>query len=94
MMFALGFFSGVLFLITVTVIYTYKNQNKRQLDLNFQTQKDELLLKALPVYTQAVKVFKTDEIDPKKLASLMFIAKLVDQNLDNQIENANQFKTQ
>ena len=85
MMFLLGFFSGVFFLIGASFIYSYKNRVRRQMEADFQREKDELLIKALPVYSQVTKIFKKEDIAPQKIASLMFVAKIIEDSLEQEI---------
>ena len=85
MAFALGFFTGIFFLFGVSIIYTRANRKQREIDARFQLQKDELLLKALPVYSQVTRIFKKEEIEPQRIASLMFIAKLMEDNLEQEL---------
>lgn len=86
MAFALGFLSGVVFIVATALIYNYRGKERRRQELEYQFQRDSLLLKALPVYDQAVRIFQKPVIEPQKIASLMFIAKLVEENLEEEIE--------
>jgi hypothetical protein len=82
-MFLLGFFSGIIVLLAILCGFYYVGKRARVERTAVQQLKDELLLKSLPVYQQALTILNTDEIDPKKLASLLFIATLVENELDD-----------
>lgn len=85
-MFLLGFFSGLVFMVAVMTGLFYMGK-KRRADTAEETRiKDELLWKALPVYTQAQRIFKQDVIEPQKIASLMFIANVIENSLEAEFE--------
>ena len=85
MTFTLGFFSGMFFIILCALVYSYRTRHMRKIEADFQAEKDELLMKSLPVYSQVRKIFKKTDIEPQKIASLMFIAKLIEDNLEEEI---------
>lgn len=93
-MFLLGLLTGILLSLTGFLILYFQGKKERDLYLQYQREKDDLLLKSLPLYVQAQRVFKEGEISPQKFASMLLLADFLEQELERQALEANPEKVQ
>jgi len=87
-MFILGFFSGILFVVGSLWGFMLLGRKRQALKERDARLKEEIFMKALPVYEQARRIFKQDDIEPQKIASLMFVASLVEKSLEDELSKS------